>query len=234
VLEVRGVCAGYGDVPILREVSLSVRDGEIATLIGSNGAGKSTLLDVICGILPASSGSIVFDGNEITGKRSEEIVALGISQVPEGRRLFPRMTVGENLLMGAYRRKDRAEIDKDLRWVGELFPRLVERRDQRASTLSGGEQQMCAIGRGLMARPRLLLLDELSLGLAPIVLDILTDAIHRIHQQGTAILLVEQDVAVACAIAETGYVLENGRVALSGPTAMLKREPHVENLYLGL
>jgi branched-chain amino acid transport system ATP-binding protein len=236
VLEVRGLSAGYGDVQILRDVSLSVGAGEIATLIGSNGAGKSTLLDAICGILRPSAGSVVFDGRDITGRPSEEIVALGISQVPEGRRLFARMTVRENLLMGAYRRRrnERAQVQKDLAWVYELFPRLLERRDQRAGTLSGGEQQMCAIGRGLMSRPRLLLLDELSLGLAPIMLDVLTDAIDRIHAQGTAILLVEQDVAVACDIAETGYVLENGRIALSGSTTTLKSDPHVERLYLGL
>jgi len=234
VLEVRDLCAGYGDVQILREVSLSVRAREIATLIGANGAGKSTLLNVICGILPPLAGSVLLDGKDITGRPTEEIVALGITQVPEGRRLFGQMTIRENLVMGAYRRKNRDEIRKDLSWVFELFPRLRERQDQRAGTLSGGEQQMCAIGRGLMAKPRLLLLDELSLGLAPIVLDILSDAIRKVHQQGMSILLVEQDVAVAFDLAETGYVLENGRVALSGPTSQLRTDPHVEKLYLGL
>jgi branched-chain amino acid transport system ATP-binding protein len=234
VLEVKKLSAGYGEVPILREVSLSVEAGEIATLIGGNGAGKTTLLQVICGILRPFSGSVVLDGKDITGRRSEEIVALGITQVPEGRRLFPQMTVRENLLMGAYCRSDRAQIAKDLLGVYELFPRLLLRQRQRAGTLSGGEQQMCAIGRGLMAKPRLLLLDELSLGLAPIVLDVLTDAIRRIHERGTAVLLVEQDVAVAFDLAHTGYVLENGRVALSGPTSELRRNPHVEKLYLGL
>jgi len=238
VLEVRNLGAGYGDVQILREVSLLVRAGEIATLIGSNGAGKSTLLNAICGILRPLSGSVLLDGKDITGLPTEEIVGLGITQVPEGRRLFAQMTVRENLVMGAYRRRrnreDRQQLQKDLSWVFDLFPRLLDRQDQRAGTLSGGEQQMCAIGRGLMARPRLLLLDELSLGLAPIMLDILTDAIRRVHQQGMSILLVEQDVAVAFDLAETGYVLENGRVALSGPTAQLKADPHVEKLYLGL
>ena len=234
MLEVRDLCAGYGDVQILREVSLSVRAREIATLIGANGAGKSTLLNVICGILPPLAGSVLLDGKDITGRPTEEIVALGITQVPEGRRLFGQMTIRENLVMGAYRRKNRDEIRKDLSWVFELFPRLRERQDQRAGTLSGGEQQMCAIGRGLMAKPRLLLLDELSLGLAPIVLDILSDAIRKVHQQGMSILLVEQDVAVAFDLAETGYVLENGRVALSGPTSQLRTDPHVEKLYLGL
>jgi branched-chain amino acid transport system ATP-binding protein len=238
VLEVRNLGAGYGDVQILREVSLFVRAGEIATLIGSNGAGKSTLLNAICGILRPLSGSVLLDGKDITGLPTEEIVGLGITQVPEGRRLFAQMTVRENLVMGAYRRRrkreDRQQLQKDLSWVFDLFPRLLDRQDQRAGTLSGGEQQMCAIGRGLMAKPRLLLLDELSLGLAPIVLDILTDAIRRVHQQGMSILLVEQDVAVAFDLAETGYVLENGRVALSGPTSQLKTDPHVEKLYLGL
>jgi ABC-type branched-subunit amino acid transport system ATPase component len=238
MLEVRNLCAGYGDVQILREVSLFVRAGEIATLTGSNGAGKSTLLNAICGILRPLSGSVLLDGKDITGLPTEEIVGLGITQVPEGRRLFAQMTVRENLVMGAYRRRrkreDRQQLKKDLSWVFDLFPRLLDRQDQRAGTLSGGEQQMCAIGRGLMAKPRLLLLDELSLGLAPIVLDILTDAIRRVHQQGMSILLVEQDVAVAFDLAETGYVLENGRVALSGPTSQLKTDPHVEKLYLGL
>ena len=238
MLEVRNLGAGYGDVQILREVSLFVRAGEIATLIGSNGAGKSTLLNAICGILRPLSGSVLLDGKDITGLPTEEIVGLGITQVPEGRRLFAQMTVRVNLVMGAYRRRrnreDRQQLQKDLSWVFDLFPRLLDRQDQRAGTLSGGEQQMCAIGRGLMARPRLLLLDELSLGLAPIMLDILTDAIRRVHQQGMSILLVEQDVAVAFDLAETGYVLENGRVALSGPTAQLKADPHVEKLYLGL
>jgi branched-chain amino acid transport system ATP-binding protein len=234
MLEVRDLSAGYGDVQILRQVSLSVRAGEIATLIGSNGAGKTTLLNTISGVLRPSSGRVTFDGRDITGRRTQQIVGLGITQVPEGRRLFAQMTVQENLVMGAYRRRVRREIERDLAWVYDLFPRLLDRRQQRAGTLSGGEQQMCAIGRGLMAKPRLLMLDELSLGLAPIVLDVLADAIRRVHQQGMSILLVEQDVAVACDIAETGYVLENGRVALSGPTAKLRTDPHVQKLYLGL
>jgi branched-chain amino acid transport system ATP-binding protein len=234
MLEVRDLSAGYGDVQILRQVSLSVGAGEIATLIGSNGAGKTTLLNTISGVLRPLSGRVTFDGRDITGRQTQQIVGLGITQVPEGRRLFAQMTVQENLVMGAYRRRVGREIEKDLAWVYDLFPRLLDRRRQRAGTLSGGEQQMCAIGRGLMAKPRLLMLDELSLGLAPIVLDVLADAIRRVHQQGMSILLVEQDVAVACDIAETGYVLENGRVALSGPTAKLRTDPHVQKLYLGL
>jgi branched-chain amino acid transport system ATP-binding protein len=233
VLEVKSLSAGYGEVSILREVSFSVGAGEIATLIGANGAGKTTLLNAICGLLRPTAGTVAFDGRDITGRRSEEIVALGITQVPEGRRLFAQMTVHENLLMGAYRRRDR-EIEADLGWVYRLFPRLLERQGQRAGTLSGGEQQMCALGRGLMSKPRLLILDELSLGLAPIMLDILTDAIREIHRQGMAILLVEQDVAVAFDLASTGYVLENGRIALSGPTSALRTDPHVEKAYMGL
>ncbi len=234
MLEVRDLSGGYGEVQILREVSLSVGAGEFVTLVGSNGAGKSTLLNTICGIIRPAAGSVRLDGTEITGWASEAIVARGITQVPEGRRLFPQMTVVENLLMGAYRRRERPGIQRDLDWVFELFPKLKERRSQRAGTLSGGEQQMCAIGRGLMARPRLLILDELSLGLAPIMLDVLVDALQKIHKEGTTIFLVEQDVATAFDLATTGYVLENGRVVLSGPTAELKVNPHVKKAYLGL
>lgn len=234
MLEVRGLNAGYGEVQILRDVSLSVGEGEIVTLVGSNGAGKSTLLNTICGILRATAGSVHLDGGDITGWPSEAIVARGITQVPEGRRLFPQMTVRENLLMGAYRRRDRAGIQKDLGWMYELFPVLKERERQRAGSMSGGEQQMCAIARGLMARPRILILDELSLGLAPIVLDTLAGALTKIHQEGTTIFLVEQDVATAFDLATTGYVLENGRIVLSGPTAELKADPHVKRAYLGL
>jgi branched-chain amino acid transport system ATP-binding protein len=226
--------AGYGEVQILRDVSLSVGAREIVTLVGSNGAGKSTLLNTICGIVRPWSGSVHLDGQEITGLTSEAIVARGVTQVPEGRRLFPQMSVRENLLMGAYRRKDREAIQRDLEWVFELFPRLKERERQRAGSMSGGEQQMCAIGRGLMARPRVLILDELSLGLAPIMLDVLVDAVNKVHQEGTTIFIVEQDVATAFDLATTGYVLENGRVVLSGPTAELKTNPHVKKAYLGL
>jgi branched-chain amino acid transport system ATP-binding protein len=234
MLEVRGLNAGYGEVQILREVSLSVRAGEIVTLVGSNGAGKSTLLNTICGIFRPWAGTVHLDEMDITGLDSEAIVARGITQVPEGRRLFPIMTVRENLLMGAYRRKDRAGIQRDLEWISELFPILKERQGQRAGSLSGGEQQMCAIARGLMARPKILIVDELSLGLAPIILDVLVDAMQKIHREGTTIFVVEQDVATAFDLATTGYVLENGRVVLSGPTAELKANPHVKKAYLGL
>jgi branched-chain amino acid transport system ATP-binding protein len=234
VLEIRRLNAGYGEVQILRDVSFSVGEREIVTLVGSNGAGKSTLLNTICGIIYPWSGSVHLDGADITGLNSEAIVARGITQVPEGRRLFPQMSVKENLLMGAYRRKDRAEIQRDLEWVCELFPILKERQGQRAGSLSGGEQQMCAIARGLMARPKILIVDELSLGLAPIILDVLVDTIQKIHREGTTIFVVEQDVATAFDLAAIGYVLENGRIVLSGPTAELKANPHVKKAYLGL
>jgi branched-chain amino acid transport system ATP-binding protein len=234
MLEIRDLAAGYGEVQILRDVSLTVQGGEFISLVGGNGAGKSTLLNTVCGILRPWAGRVVLDGTDITGWTSEAIVASGITQVPEGRRLFPQMSVRENLLMGAYRRHDGAAVARDLDAMYELFPILRERARQRAGSMSGGEQQMCAIARGLMARPRLLILDELSLGLAPIILDVLLDALRRIHREGTTVFLVEQDVAAAFEVATTGYVLENGRVVLSGPTADLKRNPHVRTAYLGL
>jgi branched-chain amino acid transport system ATP-binding protein len=234
VLEVERLSAGYGPVQILRDVSLSVNDGEIVSLVGSNGAGKSTLLNTICGIIRPSAGRVRLDGMDITGLASEDIVARGITQVPEGRRLFPGMSVRENVLMGAYRRRDRRGIETDLEAMYTMFPILRERHAQPAGSMSGGEQQMCAIARGLMARPRILILDELSLGLAPIMLDVLVDALKRIHDEGVTVFLVEQDVATAFDVATTAYVLENGRVVLSGPTADLKRDPHVKKAYLGL
>ncbi len=234
MLEIERLSAGYGAVQILREVTLSVSAGEIVTLVGSNGAGKSTLLNTVCGIVPPLGGRVLLDGADITGRSSEAIVGLGITQVPEGRRLFPHMTVRENLLLGAYRRRDHAGIEHDLGWIYELFPILAERRRQAAGSMSGGEQQMCAIARGLMARPRVLILDELSLGLAPIMLDVLVDALRRVHGEGTTIFVVEQDVATAFDLATIGYVFENGRVVLSGPTADLKTDPHVKKAYLGL
>ena len=234
MLEIRKLTAGYGEVQILQEVSLSVHDGELISLVGSNGAGKSTLLNTVCGIIRPWAGQVILEGKDITGWTSEAIVACGITQVPEGRRLFPQMSVRENLLMGAYRRRDKAAITRDLEWVYDLFPILKERERQRAGSMSGGEQQMCAIARGLMARPRLLILDELSLGLAPIMLDVLVDTLRKIHHEGTTIFLVEQDVAIAFEVATAGYVLENGRVVLSGTTADLKVNPHVKKAYLGL
>ena len=234
MLEVRQLSAGYGAMQILRDVSLSVPAGEIVTLVGSNGAGKSTLLNTVCGIIKPLGGRVLLDGTDITGRASEAIVALGITQVPEGRRLFPTMTVRDNLILGAYCRRDAKAIAHDLAWIYELFPILEERQRQPAGSMSGGEQQMCAIGRGLMAKPRLLILDELSLGLAPIMLDTLVDALAKVHREGTTIFLVEQDVATAFDLASTGYVLENGRVVLSGRTSELRADPHVKKAYLGL
>ena len=234
VLEVEQLSAGYGEVQILRHVSLRVEAGDMVTLVGSHGAGKSTLLNAICGIVPPTAGRVRLDGTDITGWSSEAIVAGGITQVPEGRRLFPQMTVRENLLMGAYRRRDHRGIERDIAAIYELFPILKDRQRQRAGSMSGGEQQMCAIGRGLMARPRILILDELSLGLAPIMLDVLVDALQRVHAEGTTVFVVEQDVATAFDLATTGYVLENGRVVLSGPTTDLRSNPHVKKAYLGL
>ena len=234
MLEVEALSAGYAGVQVLREVSLAVKDGETVTLVGSNGAGKSTLLNTVCGIVRPLGGRVRLDGEDITGWASEAIVARGITQVPEGRRLFSGMTVRENLLMGAYRRRDPKAIQRDLAWIYALFPILEERQRQPAGSLSGGEQQMCAIGRGLMARPRVLILDELSLGLAPIMLDALVDALRTVHAEGTTIFVVEQDVATAFDLATTGYVLENGRIVLSGPTDELRADPHVKKAYLGL
>ena len=234
VLEIERLRAGYGEVQILRDVSLKVEAGEMVTLVGSNGAGKSTLLNTICGIVRPTAGRVRLDGTDITGWPSEAIVAEGITQVPEGRRLFPQMTVRENLLTGAYRRRDGQGIQRDIDAMYELFPILKERQRQRAGSMSGGEQQMCAIARGLMARPRILILDELSLGLAPIMLDALVDGLRRVHAEGTTVFVVEQDVATAFDLATTGYVLENGRVVLAGPTHELRTNPHVKKAYLGL
>ena len=234
MLEIERLRAGYGEVQILRDVSLKVDAGEMVTLVGSNGAGKSTLLNAICGIVRPTAGRVRLDGIDITGWPSEAIVAEGITQVPEGRRLFPQMTVHENLLIGAFRRRDGQGIRRDIEAMYELFPILKERQRQRAGSMSGGEQQMCAIARGLMARPRILILDELSLGLAPIMLDVLVDGLRRVHAEGTTVFVVEQDVATAFDLATTGYVLENGSVVLAGPTHELRTNPHVKKAYLGL
>jgi len=234
VLEIERLRAGYGEVQILRDVSLKVEAGEMVTLVGSNGAGKSTLLNTICGIVRPTAGRVRLDGTDITGWPSEAIVAEVITQVPEGRRLFPQMTVYENLLIGAYRRRDGQGIQRDIDAMYDLFPILKERQRQRAGSMSGGEQQMCAIARGLMARPRILILDELSLGLAPIMLDVLVDGLRRVHAEGTTVFVVEQDVATAFDLATTGYVLENGSVVLAGPTHELRTNPHVKKAYLGL
>jgi len=233
MLKIAGLDAGYGEAQVLWNLALEVYVGEIVALVGANGAGKSTLLAVISGLLAPQRGSIEFDGSEISAWRADRIVAAGISHVPQGRRLFGGLTVVENLLMGAFTRSDGKTTD-DLARVFELFPHLRERADQRAGTLSGGEQQMCAIGRALMARPRLLLVDELSLGLAPIVVEQLIGVVATLRREGMTILLVEQDVQVALETADRGYVIENGRVAFGGASRDVLANPHVKTAYLGL
>ena len=233
VLELVDVHTYYGSIHALKGVSLEVRDGEIVTLIGANGAGKSTTLRSINGLNHPRQGTIRFQGRDITGDAPHEIVAAGIAQSPEGRRLFPRMSVLENLEMGAYQRVDRDNLKDDMARVFDLFPRLAERRNQKAGTMSGGEQQMCAIGRALMARPKLLLLDEPSMGLAPIFVEKIFEIVHEINEQGTPILLVEQNALMALDAADRGYVLETGRIALAGPAKELRQNEQVRKTYLG-
>jgi branched-chain amino acid transport system ATP-binding protein len=233
LLEVSAVRARYGAIEALKGVSLTVGEGEVVTLIGSNGAGKSTTLRSIAGLTPASAGRITYDGEDITGVPADEIVTRGIALSPEGRRCFARMTVRENLDLGAYRRRDAASVAADMERVFSLFPRLKERVDQKAGTMSGGEQQMLAIGRALMARPRLLLLDEPSLGIAPVLVDRIYETISEIHRSGVAILLVEQNASRALDAAGRGYVLETGRVVLADDTASLRNDPRVREAYLG-
>ena len=233
ILELNDVHTYYGAIHALKGVSLEVYEGEIVTLLGANGAGKSTTLRSINGLNRPRSGVIRFDGREITETPAHEIVKRGIAQSPEGRRLFPRMTVTENLEMGAFQRNDRAGIREDMDRVFTLFPRLEERRHQKAGTMSGGEQQMCAIGRALMARPRLLLLDEPSLGLAPIFVERIFEIVKTINEQGTSILLVEQNALMALDAADRGYVLETGRVVLADSAAALRSNEQVRKTYLG-
>ena len=232
LLEIEDVHTFYDNIEALKGVSLTVDDGEIVTLIGSNGAGKSTTLRSISALTPARSGSIRLAGVEISRMPPQDIVRLGISQSPEGRRCFPRMTVAENLDMGAYLRRD-GDIAGDLRRVYELFPRLKERERQKAGTMSGGEQQMLAIGRALMARPKILLLDEPSMGIAPILVDRIYETISEINNQGTTILLVEQNANYALGVSTRGYVLETGRVVLSDASDALRSNPDVQRAYLG-
>ena len=233
ILELNDVHTYYGTIQALKGVSLDVYEGEIVTLLGANGAGKSTTLRSINGLNRPRQGSIRFQGREITQTPPHEIVKRGIAQSPEGRRLFPRMSVTENLEMGAFQRKDRAGIREDMERVFELFPRLQERRHQKAGTMSGGEQQMCAIGRALMARPKLLLLDEPSLGLAPIFVERIFDIVKTINEQGTSILLVEQNALMALDHASRGYVMETGRIVLADTAAALKTNEQVRKTYLG-
>jgi branched-chain amino acid transport system ATP-binding protein len=233
ILELEDLHVYYGAIHAVKGISLEVHEGEIVTLIGANGAGKSTTLRAINGLNRARNGRIVFQGQDITSAKPHDVVAMGISQSPEGRRLFPRMSVLENLEMGTFQREDRSSYDDDLERVFRLFPRLQERRSQKAGTLSGGEQQMCAIGRALMAHPKLLLLDEPSMGLAPILVERIFEIVVEINKEGTPVLLVEQNALMALEVAHRGYVLETGRVALEGAAAELKTNEQVRKTYLG-
>jgi branched-chain amino acid transport system ATP-binding protein len=233
ILELKDVHTFYGTIEALKGISIDVREGEIVTLIGANGAGKSTTLRSINGLNHPQRGSIRFQGRDITHDSPHAIVKMGISQSPEGRRLFPRMSVFENLEMGAFQRTDRREIREDLDRVFDLFPRLQERRTQKAGTLSGGEQQMCAIGRALMARPKLLMLDEPSMGLAPIFVERIFETVVEVNKQGTPILLVEQNALMALDVAARGYVLETGTIALADSASKLRENEQVRKTYLG-
>lgn len=233
MLRIEDLHVYYGGIHALKGINLTVAQSQIVALIGANGAGKSTTLNSICGIVRVESGTIEFLGKNITNVPSHHIVSMGLSQVPEGRKVFPAMTVNENLLMGAYSRRDRAGVREDLERVFALFPRLKERRNQTAGTLSGGEQQMLAIGRGLMSRPKLLLLDEPSMGLAPLLVQEIFRIIKEINGQGTTILLVEQNANMALSIADYGYVLETGKTAIQGPARDLAQNEDVRAAYLG-
>jgi branched-chain amino acid transport system ATP-binding protein len=232
LLSVNGLSSGYGDVQVLWGADLEVAEGEIVCLVGSNGAGKTTLLRTISGIVRAGSGKVRFAGSDLSGASPEAVLGAGIAHVPEGRRLFRGLTVRDNLLLGAYLRNDRAEIEADLERVYALFPILKERHRQDATTLSGGQQQMCAIARGLMSRPRLLMIDELSLGLAPQLVDRLGESLIEINRQGLTILLVEQDVMTAFELASRAFIVETGRVVKGGPTADLADDPGIRQAYL--
>ena len=233
MLEIRGVDQYYGDLQVLHSLSMDVRDGEIVALVGPNAAGKSTTINMISGIITPRHGQIFFEGQRVDTMPPEQVVALGIVQIPEGRGLFPFMTVEENLDLGSYVRKVRRSKAETMARVLELLPILKERRTQMAGSLSGGEQQMLAIGRGLMARPKLLMLDEPSLGLAPLMVQQCFEIVKEVHAQGTTVLLVEQNVHHALALADRGYVLENGRIVLSGTGADLLTDPNLRKAYLG-
>ncbi|RKP51886.1 ABC transporter ATP-binding protein [Pararobbsia silviterrae] len=233
MLKLRNVSAGYGKSEVLRDVSLDVGEGEIVTVIGANGAGKTTTLKTLCGIVRARDGSIEFDGEPIANLAPHAIVARGITMIPEGRQLFPFLTVEENLLMGAFKHSARAQRRERLEDVLTLFPRVRERLAQRAGSLSGGEQQMVAIARGMMSAPRLLIFDEPSLGLSPLLVEQMFDVVRRVAQSGVTVLLVEQNVFHTLKLADRGYVLENGTVTLSGTGAELLDSPHVRRAYLG-
>ena len=233
MLEVKNIQVAYGKIIAVKDISVTVNEGEIVTLIGSNGAGKSTTLRAISGILKPRGGSITFNGERIDGVEGHEIVAKGICQSPEGRRIFPKMSVDENLDLGAFLRNDKAAIAADRERVLELFPRLQERIDQKAGTMSGGEQQMLAVGRALMGSPKLLLLDEPSMGLAPVLVDMIFETIEKINKQGTTILLVEQNALAALNVADRAYVLESGSIKMSGKAKDLISNDEVTKAYLG-
>ncbi len=233
MLKIENLQVAYGGIQALRGISLEVPDGKIVTLIGANGAGKSTTLRTISGLVKAKGGSIRYNDTELVGKPITSIIETGIIHVPEGRRVFPDMTVLENLKIGAYLRNDKDGIERDIRWVYELFPRLEERNWQLAGTLSGGEQQMLAVGRGLMARPKVLMMDEPSLGLAPIVVQGIFDIIREINRQGVTILLIEQNANMALKIADYAYVMETGRITMTGTGAELLEHEAVKEAYLG-
>ena len=233
MLKIENLHVSYGGIQALRGISLEVPDGKIVTLIGANGAGKSTTLRTITGLVKASAGSILWNGQELLGKPIDKIVSAGIAMSPEGRRVFSDLTVVENLKIGAYLRKDKDEIEKDLKWVYELFPRLEERSWQLAGTLSGGEQQMLAVGRALMSRPQLMMLDEPSLGLAPLVVQDIFSIIREINRQGVTVLLIEQNANMALKTADLAYVLETGCITMSGTGAELLADEKVKEAYLG-
>ena len=233
MLKIENLYVNYGGINALRGISLEVQDGEIVTLIGANGAGKSTTLRTITGLVKAASGSVIWNGEEMIGKSIDTIFKSGIAMVPEGRRVFSDLTVLENLQIGAYLRKDKEEIDKDIEWVYSLFPRLKERYWQYAGTLSGGEQQMRAVGRALMSRPKLMMMDEPSLGLAPLVVQDIFSIIKEINRQGVTILLIEQNANMALRIADRGYVLETGQISMTGTGLQLLNDESVKAAYLG-
>jgi branched-chain amino acid transport system ATP-binding protein len=233
MLNVDDIHVYYGNIAAVKGLTLNVQQGEIVTLLGSNGAGKSTTLRTVSGLLRPRKGAVTFEGKRVDTMQAHDVVGLGIAQAPEGRRIFPRMTVSENLDLGAYSRNDRAAVAADMENVLTLFPRLRERIAQKAGTMSGGEQQMLAVARALMARPRLLLLDEPSMGLAPVLVDLIFDTIAQIREQGTTVLLVEQNALAALRVADRAYVLESGALKLAGPAAELARNQEVVAAYLG-
>ncbi|MDD6810535.1 MAG: ABC transporter ATP-binding protein [Lachnospiraceae bacterium] len=234
MLELKNVNVSYGAIHAIHDVSLTVNDGEIVSLIGANGAGKTTILHTITGLKKSSGGSIIYDGHDLTKTEPSKIITLGMAHVPEGRHIFPAMTVAENLEMGAYIRNDKEEIQKSIKEVFERFPRLKERRKQLAGTLSGGEQQMLAVGRALMSNPKIILMDEPSMGLSPLLVKEIFQIIQEVHKQGITVLLVEQNAKMALSIADRAYVLETGNIAMSGDAKELLNDEKVKKAYLGL